>query len=58
MADEFNDRIQKVNSNGNLVTVFGQDRLGHPIDIASDSQARVYVSDENNGQILYNPANA
>ena len=26
--------------------------LGHPIDVAIDSQARVYASDENNGQIL------
>ena len=52
VADEFNDRIQKFDSNGNFITEFGQDRLGHPIDVAIDSQARVYASDENNGQIL------
>jgi Ca2+-binding RTX toxin-like protein len=52
VANEFNDRIQKFDSNGNFITEFGQDRLGHPIDVAIDSQARVYASDENNGQIL------
>lgn len=26
--------------------------MGHPIDVAIDSQTRVYASDENNGQIL------
>ena len=54
VADEFNDRIQKFDSNGNFITEFGQDLLGHPIDVAIDSQAqaRVYASDENNGQIL------
>ena len=52
VADEFNNRIQKFDSNGNFITEFGQDRLGHPIDVAIDSQARVYASDENNDQIL------
>jgi hypothetical protein len=52
VADKFNNRIQKFDSNGNFITEFGQDRLGHPIDVAIDSQAQVYASDENNGQIL------
>lgn len=45
IADEFNNRIQKFDSNGNLMAVFGQDRLNHPIDVAVDSQGRVYASD-------------
>lgn len=45
VADEFNNRIQKFDSNGNLIAVFGQDRLNHPIDVAIDSQGRVYASD-------------
>jgi DNA-binding beta-propeller fold protein YncE len=45
IADEFNNRIQKFDSNGNLITQFGQDRLNHPIDVAVDSQGRVYASD-------------
>jgi tripartite motif-containing protein 71 len=45
VADEFNNRIQKFDSNGNLLAVFGQDRLNHPIDVAVDSQGRVYASD-------------
>jgi hypothetical protein len=45
VADEFNNRIQKFDSNGNLITQFGQDRLNHPIDVAVDSQGRVYASD-------------
>ena len=45
VADEFNNRIQKFDSNGNFITEFGQDRLNHPIDVAVDSQARVYTSD-------------
>jgi tripartite motif-containing protein 71 len=52
VADEFNNRIQKFDTSGNFITEFGQDKLGHPIDVAIDSQARVYASDENNGQIL------
>jgi tripartite motif-containing protein 71 len=42
VADEFNNRIQKFDSN---ITEFGQDRLNHPIDVAVDSQGRVYASD-------------
>ena len=45
VADEFNNRIQKFDSNGNFITEFGQDRLDHPIDVAVDSQGRVYASD-------------
>jgi tripartite motif-containing protein 71 len=45
VADEFNNRIQKFDSNGNFITEFGQDRLNHPIDVAVDSQGRVYTSD-------------
>ena len=45
VADEFNNRIQKFDSNGNFITEFGQDRLSHPIDVAVDSQGRVYASD-------------
>jgi tripartite motif-containing protein 71 len=45
VADEFNNRIQKFDSNGNFITEFGQDRLNHPIDVAVDSQGRVYASD-------------
>ncbi|MGI0042382.1 MAG: hypothetical protein ACRD47_01615, partial [Nitrososphaeraceae archaeon] len=45
IADEFNNRIQKFDSNGNFITEFGQDRLIHPIDVAVDSQGRVYASD-------------
>jgi tripartite motif-containing protein 71 len=45
IADEFNNRIQKFDSNGNFITEFGQDRLIHPIDVAVDSQSRVYASD-------------
>lgn len=52
VADEFNDRIQKFDSNGIFITEFSQDQLGHPIDVAINSQARVYALDENNGQIL------
>jgi hypothetical protein len=52
VADEFNNRIQKFDSNGNFITEFGQDKLGHLIDVAIDSQALVYASDENNAQIL------
>jgi tripartite motif-containing protein 71 len=45
VADEFNNRIQKFDSNDNFITEFGQDRLDHPIDVAVDSQGRVYASD-------------
>jgi tripartite motif-containing protein 71 len=45
IADEFNNRIQKFDRNGNFITEFGQDRLIHPIDVAVDSQDRVYASD-------------
>ena len=45
VADEFNNRIQKFDSDGNFITEFGQDRLFHPIDVAVDSQGRVYASD-------------
>ena len=45
VADEFNNRIQKFDSDGNFITDFGQDRLDHPIDVAVDSQGRVYASD-------------
>lgn len=45
VADEFNNRIQKFDSNGNLITQFGQGRLNHPIDVAVDSQGRAYGSD-------------
>lgn len=45
VADEFNNRIQKFDSDGNFITEFGQDRLNHPIDVAIDSQGRVYASD-------------
>jgi tripartite motif-containing protein 71 len=45
VADEFNNRIQKFDSDGNFITQFGQDRLNHPIDVAVDSQGRVYASD-------------
>ena len=45
VADELNNRIQKFDSNGNFITEFGQDRLSHPIDVAVDSQGRVYASD-------------
>jgi len=45
VADEFNNRIQKFDSDGNFITEFGQDRLNHPIDVAVDSQGRVYASD-------------
>jgi tripartite motif-containing protein 71 len=47
VADEFNNRIQKFDSNGNFINQFGQDRLNHPIDVAVDSQGRVYASDFN-----------
>lgn len=36
---------EKFDSNGNLITEFGQDRLNHPIDVAVDSQGSVYASD-------------
>jgi DNA-binding beta-propeller fold protein YncE len=45
VADEFNNRIQKFDRNGNFITQFGQDRLNHPIDVAVDTQGRVYASD-------------
>ena len=45
LPDEFNNRIQKFDSNGNFITEFGQDRLIHPIDVVVDSQGRVYASD-------------
>ena len=37
VADEFNNRIQKFDSNSNFITEFGQDRLNHPIEVAVDS---------------------
>ena len=40
VADEFNNRIQKFDSDGNFITEIGQDRLNHPIDVAVDSQGR------------------
>jgi DNA-binding beta-propeller fold protein YncE len=52
VADEFNNRIQKFDSNGNFITEFGEDNLGHLIDVTIDSQAWVYASDENNAQIM------
>ena len=36
---------EKFDSNGTLITEFGQDRLNHPIDVAVDSQGSVYASD-------------
>jgi hypothetical protein len=51
VADEFNNRIQKFDSNGNFITEFDQDKLSHLIDVVIDSRARVYASDENNAQI-------
>jgi Ca2+-binding RTX toxin-like protein len=45
VADEFNNRIQKFDSNGNFITEFGQDRLNHTIDVAVDSEGQVYASD-------------
>ena len=45
VADEFNNRIQKFDSNGNFKAEFGQDGLNHPIDVAVDSQGHVYASD-------------
>jgi tripartite motif-containing protein 71 len=41
VADESNNRIQKFDSNGNFITQFGHPG---PIDVAVDSQGRVYVS--------------
>ena len=52
VADEFNDRVQKFDKDGNFLTKFDGSMLGHPIDVAVDSTGKVYVSDENNGQIL------
>ena len=54
VADEFNNRIQKFDSNGNFINQFGQDRLNHPIDVAVDSQGRVYASDFNE-ILIYTP---
>ena len=54
VADEVNNRIQKFDSNGNFLIEFGQDRLNHPIDVAVDSQGRVYASDSNE-ILIYTP---
>ena len=51
VADEFNNRIQKFDSNGNFITEFGQDRLRSSNNVAVDSQGRVYASDLD--EILY-----
>lgn len=51
VADEFNNRVQKFDKDGNFITKF-DGMLGHPIDVAVDSMNRVFVSDENNNQIL------
>jgi hypothetical protein len=57
VADEFNNRVQKFDKDGIFVTKSDGSMLGHPIDVAVDSMNRVFVSDENNGQILiYNLA--
>jgi tripartite motif-containing protein 71 len=45
VADDENNRIQKFDKNGNFITQFGSDRLVHPIDVADDTQGRIYASD-------------
>ena len=52
VADQFNNRVQKFDKDGNFITKFDGSMLGHPIDVAVDSMGKVYVSDENNDQIL------
>jgi ACT domain-containing protein len=45
VANEFNKRIQKFDSNGHFITEFGQDRLDHPIDVAVVLMGSVFDSD-------------
>jgi DNA-binding beta-propeller fold protein YncE len=52
VADEFNNRVQVIDKDGNFITKFYGSMLGHPIDVAVDSTGQVYVSNENNGHIL------
>ncbi len=63
IADTFNNVIRKINSNGKVSTVVGNGsfgdlngkgsntRLGHPTDVATDSDGNVYIADAANGKI-------
>ena len=51
VADVYNDRIQKFNSNGDYLLSFEGD-LAEPHDVAIDSRNNVYVADSKNYRVL------
>jgi NHL repeat len=56
IADTFNHRIQKYETNGSLITQFGISGIGDgefnsPHDLAIDSQDKIFVSDTHNHRV-------
>ena len=56
IADTFNNRIQKYETNGTLITQFGSlgtanGELNTPLDVAIDSQDKIFVSDPFNHRV-------
>ena len=56
VADTGNNRIQKFDSNGNFITMWGSPGKGgcefiHPEDVAVDANDHVYVADTGNNHI-------
>lgn len=65
IADEFNDRVRKVDTNGYIFTIAGDGFVGftgdggpatnaqlwHPQDVAVDSMANIYIVDQDNSAI-------
>jgi NHL repeat-containing protein len=56
IADTFNNRIQKYETNGTLITQFGSlgmadGEFNTPLDVAIDSQDKIFVTDPFNHRI-------
>ena len=51
LADGSNNRIRKVDSDGNISTVAGREQLNGPTGVAPDGSGNLYIADSNNHRI-------